>query len=186
MGKVIKIVGILCLVIFSLIGCSNSEVKDSQSMAEKFVKELYTVDLEEIDNYNEFLNSKNNDIDVFNEEIESMHKNLKPLMTEDAYSILLNNRINLAFIQLCAEGNYVMQVTDFSLSKTTDNTDGNNEGYKFEAKLKFISNKDKTEQEDVGKGYVGLTREGGKWKISGYKINELPKVLEGSLTNNAN
>ncbi len=179
MGKVIKIIGILCLIIYSLIGCSNSEVKDSQSVAEKFVKELYTVDSKEIDNFNVFLNSETNDSNLMNVEIEEMHKNLKPLMTEDAYSLLLNNRINFAFIQLCAVENYLMQVTDFSLSKTTNDTDVNNEGYKFEAKLKFISNKDKTEQEDVGKGYLGLTREGGKWKISGYKINELPKVMTG-------
>lgn len=179
MRKTIIFICILCLIILSLIGCSNSEGKDSQRVAENFVKELYTVDAKEIDNFNAFSNSKTNDINVFNEEIESMHENLKQLMTEDAYNILLNNRINVALIQLCAKENYVIQVTDFSLYKTTNDTEVNNEGYRFEAKLKFISNKDKTEQEDIGKGYVGLTKESGKWKISGYKIDVLPKLMTG-------
>lgn len=177
MRKVIKFIGILFLIIFSLIGCSNSEEKAAQTAAVKFVKELYTVDMKEINNLNTVLNLTTNDIEVLNEEIESIHKSLKPLMTENAYSTLLNNRTNLTIIQLCAKENYMMQVTDFTLSKTTNGTEANSKGYSFEAKLKFISNKDKTEQEDVGKGYVGLTKENGQWKISGYKVNTLPKVM---------
>ncbi len=177
MRKVIKFVVILCLIIFNLIGCSNSEGKDSQSVAEKFVKELYTVDAKEIDNFNEILNFKTNEIKMFIEEIESMHKKIKPLMTENSYKTLLNSRTKFALIQLCAKENCLMQVTDFSLTKTTNDTDVNNEGYMFEVKLRFISIKDKTEKEDVGKGYIGLTKESGKWKISGYKMNVLPNLL---------
>lgn len=177
MRKIIKFICIVLLVIFSLIGCSNSEEEEAQSVAEKFVKELYTVDTKEIDSFNLLSNSKTNDINIFKEEIESIHKSLKPLMTENSYKILLNNRTNYSFIELCAKANYVMQVIDFSLSKTTNDTEDNNIGYKFEANLKFISNKDKTEQEDVGKGYVGLIKESGQWKILGYKVDVLPKVM---------
>lgn len=170
MRKVIKFIGILFLIIFSLIGCSNSEEKKAQNVAEKFLKELYTVDLKEIDSLNAILNAKTNDINVFIEEIESIHKSFKPLMTENAYNILLKSRTNFAFVQLCSQKNYVMQVIDITLSKTTVDTADNNKGYKFEAKLKFISNKDKTELEDTGKGYVGIVKESGKWKLSGYKV----------------
>ena len=181
MKKVIKLFGILYLATLILVGCSGSDENNAQKVAKEFGMELYRVDSNKINDYNNLIKSK--DAQTLAETMQSNDKNIKSLMTEEGYNFLVANRFNTLNTQGCAEGNYTMQVTDLTLSKNAYDIKENKAGYNFEIKLKFISNKDNEEQIDVGKGYIGLSKENGQWKISLYRITELPKLIKDTLNN---
>jgi len=177
MKKSINLFVVLCLVTLIIGGCSKTEEKSVQKIAEDFVTELYTVDSKEIENYNNLLALKTNDVQVLTEAMESNDKEIKSLMTEKAYKIFTQNRKNLMFTTYCVKGNCTMQVIDISLSERTSNTDEDSVGYNFEVKIKFISINDKTELIDIGKGIIELSKENKQWKVSGYKEIEVPKTI---------
>jgi len=70
MKKSINLFIVLCLVTLIIGGCSKTEEKSVQKTAEDFVTELYTVDSNEIENYNNLLALKTNDVQVLNEAME--------------------------------------------------------------------------------------------------------------------
>lgn len=181
MKRVIKMLSILSLVTLILVGCSGSDENNAQKVAEEFGAKLYTVDLKKIDDFNALMKIKN--VQSLAETIQSNDKTIKSLMTEEGYNTLVANRDNTLNTQNCVEGNYTMQVIDFTLSQNAYDIKENKAGYNFETKLKFISDKDKTEQTDVGKGYIGLSKENGQWKVSVYKMTVLPKLIKETLNN---
>ncbi|MDF2883552.1 MAG: hypothetical protein K0R54_4109 [Clostridiaceae bacterium] len=181
MKKLIKLLSVLLLVTLVLVGCSGSDESNAQNVAKELGTELYTVDSKKINDYNALKKIEN--VQSIAEAMQSNDKTIKSLMTEDGYNILVANRDNTLNTQGCTEGNYTMQVTDLALSKNAYDIKENKAGYYFETKLKFISNKDKTEQTDVGKGYIGLSKENGQWKVSVYKMTVLPKLIEDTLNN---
>lgn len=181
MRKVIKSIGILLLMALVLVGCSSSDENDARKVASKFGKELYTVDSKKIDDYNAMTNL--NDVKSISEAMRSNDRSLRALMTDNAYDILISSRSNTINIQGCAASNYTMKVTDLILSKNVYDIKENKAGYYFEAKLKIIADKDKSEQSDEGKGYIGLSKENGQWKVSVYKMTVLPKTVKEALDN---
>jgi hypothetical protein len=46
-----------------------------------------------------------------------------------------------------------------------------------------MQSNDKTEQTDVGKGYMGLSKENWQCKVSVDKMTVLPKLIEDTLNN---
>jgi hypothetical protein len=183
MKKVINLFSILCFVILILVGCSHTDLDDisAQKVAKEFATELYTVDSNKIKDYNNLIKIK--DTKSFAETMQVNDKTIKSLMTEEGYNSLVANRFNTLNTQGCTESNYTMQVTDFTLSPNEYDIKENKAGYNFEIKLKFISNKDNTEHTDVGKGYVGLSKENGQWKVFVYRTTAVPKLIEDTLNN---
>jgi len=114
MKKVIKLFGILSLVTLVLVGVSGNDENNAQKVAKEFGMELYRVDSNKINDYNNLIKSKGTQI--FSETIQSNDKTIKSLMTEEGYNSLVANRINTLNTQGCAESNYTMQVTDLDLS----------------------------------------------------------------------
>ncbi|BCZ48114.1 hypothetical protein psyc5s11_41810 [Clostridium gelidum] len=181
MKKVTKLFSILSLVTLILVVCSNSNENNAQKVAKEFETELYTVDSNKINDYNNLIKIK--DVQALAETMQSNDKTIKSLMTEEGYNSLVANRFNTLNTQGCAEGNYTMQVTDLTLSQNSYDIKENKAGYNFETKLKFSLNKDNTEQTDVGKGYIGLSKENGQWKVFVYRMTVLPKLIEETLSN---
>ena len=181
MKKIIKLFNILSIVTLILVGCSSSDENNAQKVAKDFGTKLYTVDSKKINDYNVLIKSK--DVHSLAEIMQYNDETIKSLMTEEGYNSLVANRDNTLNTQSCAEGNYTMQIENFTLSPNVYDIKENKAGYKFETRLKFISNKDKTEHTDIGKGYIGLSKENGQWKISVYRMTELPKLIKDTLNN---
>lgn len=183
MKKVINLFSILCLIILILVGCSHSDSDENnaQKVAKEFATELYTVDSNKINDYNNLTKSIDNK--TFPETMHSNDKTIKSLMTEEGYNSLVANRFNTLNTQGCTESNYTMQVTDLTLSQNAYDIKENKAGYNFEIKLKFISNKDNSKQTGVGKGYIGLSKENGQWKVFVYRVTVVPKLIEETLNN---
>lgn len=177
--KIIKITAALSLAVLVLAGCSSLDEKNAQKAAKVFGTELYTVDSKKIENYNAAL--KTGDSAAYVKTLLENDKALKSLMTEDGYETLVSNRENISFTQLCIKGNYIMQVTDLTLSKNAYDIKENKASYNFTVKLKLISEKDKTEQTDEGQGSISLVKENGQWKVFAYKMTVLPKLLKKLL-----
>lgn len=177
--KIIKITAALSLAVIILAGCSSLDEKNAQKAAKVFGTELYTVDSKKIENYNAAL--KTGDSAAYVKTLLENDKALKSLMTEDGYETLVSNRENISFTQLCIKGNYIMQVTDLTLSKNAYDIKENKASYNFTVKLKLISEKDKTEQTDEGQGSISLVKENGQWKVFAYKMTVLPKLLKKLL-----
>lgn len=174
MKKVIKLISILSLVTLLLVACSSSEERKAQKVAKKFGTEVNTVNLKRIHDYNDMINDGN--IEPTAEDMYSNDKILRSLMTKDGYNNLVKDRLNIIFTEICSSGNCTIQVTDLTLSKNAYDIKKNKAGYNFVAKLKFVENKDKTENKDVWEGYIGLTKENGQWKVTTYKVNVVPKL----------
>ena len=168
MSKLVKLFSTLFLITLIFVGCSGSNKNDAKKIAEQFGRNLYTVDIKKVSDYNALLKT---------ETIQPFDKTIKPLMTENGYKSLFANRDDIMNTQGCAINNYTMQVTNFVLTKNFYDDKQNTAGYYYEAKLKFISGKDKKEQTDVGKGYIGLSKENGHWKVSTYKVIIIPDLV---------
>jgi hypothetical protein len=170
MKKSIKLLAILFLITLPSIGCSNKDERNSKKVAEEFGRNLYTVDAKQVAEYKELT-------DLSYETIQSLDKHIRPLMTENEYETLVANRQNIMNLQGCAINDYTMQVTDFILTENFYDGKQNKAGYNYEAKLKFIPIHEKDEQTDVGKGYIGLLKENGQWKVYAYKPTTIPKLV---------
>ncbi|MDF2881892.1 MAG: hypothetical protein K0R54_2449 [Clostridiaceae bacterium] len=168
---------ILCLSIFVMNGCDKSVDNKNQAVAEEFVKEMYTVDAEEVENYNKFLELKPSDEKELSEAIEANDEVIKSLMTEKAYNVLLKNRQNFMFTQHCAINNCTIKVLDVILSEKESGIEENKEVYNFEVKMQFVSNDGSVLQDDSVKGQLRLEREENEWKISAYRVFEYPKAI---------
>lgn len=181
MKKVMKLFGILSLITTILVGCNSSEEANAEKIAKEFAEELYTVDSDKIDSYNTLKKIENTQSLI--ETMESDNKTLKALTTEDAFDQLVSSRQIHMNTEMCASGNYTMQVTEFTLSENKYDVKEDKAGFDFEVKLKLISNKDKTEQTDAVDGYIGLLKEDGQWKVFSYKVFTYPKVLKEASNN---
>lgn len=175
--KKTAILFILCLSIFIVNGCDKSADTGNQAVAEEFVKEMYTVDAEEVDNYNKFLELKTADEKELAEAIEANDEVIKSLMTNKAYDVLVQNRQNFMFTQHCAMNNCTIKVMDVILSEKESGVEENNADYNFEVKIQFVSDDGSVLQEDSAKGQLGLEREENEWKISGYRVLAYPKTI---------
>ncbi|WP_019227956.1 hypothetical protein [Sedimentibacter sp. B4] len=167
----------LCLSLFIMAGCDKSVDNDSQAVAEKFFMEMYTVDKEEVEKYNNFLDLRPADEKEFAEAIEANDEVIKSLMTNRAYNVLLKNRQNFMFTQHCALNNCTIQVMDVDLSGKESGAEENKADYNFEVKIQFISNDGSVLQDDSAKGQLRLEREDNEWKISDYRVFEYPKTI---------
>lgn len=168
---------ILCLSIFIMVGCAKTVDNDNQTIAEKFFMEMYTVDKEEVENYNKFLDLKPADEKELAEAIEENDEVIKSLMTSRAYNVLLKNRQNFMFTQHCALNNCTIQVMDVDLSGKESGAEENKADYYFEVKIQFVSNDGDVLQDDSAKGQVRLEREDNEWKVSDYRVFEYPKTI---------
>lgn len=180
MKNIIKLLSILLLVTLGLVGCSGSDESAAKKVAIEFGTDLYTVDSKKINDYNALMKIEN--VQSLAEAMQYNDKTIKSLMTEDGYKALVANRDNTLNAESCAKGTYTIQVTDLTLSQNTYDMKENKARYYFDTKLKFISNKDKTEKTDVGKGYIGLSKDSGQWKVSVYKVTVLPELIKETLS----
>jgi hypothetical protein len=168
---------ILFLGIFILAGCDKSADTGNQAVAEKFVMEMYTIDVEKVKNYNRFLDLKPADEKELAEAIEANDEVVKSLMTDKAYNVLVSNRQNFMFAQHCALNNCTIKVLDVIFSEKESGVEENKADYNFEVKVQFVSNDGSVLQDDSAKGQLRLEREDNKWKISGYRVSEYPKAI---------
>lgn len=158
-------------------GCDKSVDNENQAVAEKFIVEMYTVNAEEVENYNKFVELMPADEIELAEAIEANDEVIKSLMTNKAYNVLLKNRQNFMFTQHCALNNCTIQVMDVDLSGKESGAEENKADYNFEVKIKFVSNDGDVLQDDSAKGQLRLEREDNEWKISGYRVFEYPKTI---------
>ncbi|NYB75373.1 hypothetical protein HZF24_14590 [Sedimentibacter hydroxybenzoicus DSM 7310] len=170
---------ILCLIILIFAGCSKNEEENAQQVAKDFISDLYTVSSEEVGNYSSLKNaspSEAMELDL-NTAVHVNDDILKSLMTEDGYEVLLKNRQNLKFTEICYRENFTMQVTGIQLSENYADIDNNEADYSFEVNLKLISD-DSTETEGTAKGKLLLSKTDDNWKIAGYRQGTFPDFLK--------
>lgn len=187
MKKAIKLLIILLIILLlitiTVISCvkSGSNIK---KVAQEFCENLYTVDREKVTEYNRFLkeikNTKEPDklIGLLQERLKSIDKGIEPLMTKKGYENTVMNRMNTLALDICIEGDYTLQVTDFILGENQYDDGEDKAGYYYEVKLNFISEDGKTEQTDTAKGYIGLIKENGQWKVFAHKPQKLPQMYK--------
>lgn len=158
-------------------GCDKSVDIDNQAVAEEFIMEMYTVDAEEIENYNKFLDLIPTDEKEFEEAIEVNDEVIKSLMTDKAYNVLLKNRQNFMFTQHCVLNDCTIQVQDVILSEKESGTEENKADYNFEVKIQFVSDDGSVLQNDSAKGQLRLEQEDNEWKVSDYRVFAYPKAI---------
>lgn len=187
-----QLLSLLLFITLSLVGCGNNDEKASAKVAEDFGKTFYTVDSNKTSQFDDFSNSLSKMAESQRDNITStgvielkdtdttvpaFDENIRPLMTEDAYKKYVANRHNIMNIQACKKNDVIMQVTDFTLTKTFYDSKQGKIGFDYEVKLKITSNKDKDTQTDNGKGNIGLIRENGQWKVYSSTISVMPKLI---------
>lgn len=146
----------------------HSEEERAQEVAKAFITDLYTVNLQEVNNYDAALNLNTTDAKVLEEAMSINDEVIKSLMTESVYETLVKNRENLMFTKKCYEGNYTMQIEDTKLSENKNSIEKNEAGYNFELQLKYISH-DGTVTTGTAKGLLELNKVDDNWKVTGYK-----------------
>ncbi|MBZ9608900.1 hypothetical protein G9F73_013935 [Clostridium estertheticum] len=186
-----KLFSLLFLITIAFTGCKSSDENNAQKVAQEFGRNLYTVNTEKVAEYKKLLREgKKIDIASGNPTntggviphtqeyikiIQSLDKNLLPLMTAKGYETIAGH-YNIVATKFCNDNNYTLQVTDFILDKNLYGEKEDKAGYYYEAKLKFISTNGKAERTDTAKGYIGLLKENGKWKVFVYKSEADPKL----------
>jgi hypothetical protein len=199
MKRIIKIVSLLFLITITCIGCKNSYESSAQKVAQEFGRNIYTVDAQKVFEYKKWVKegekidltgvdiTKTGGVIPHTQEyikiIQFLDKNIQPLMTEKGYEIILASRFNTLSAEVCDRGNYILQVTDFILDKNLYGEKEDKAGYYYEAKLKFISTTGKGERTDTAKGYIGLLKENGQWKVFVYKLETYPNLYKEILIN---
>ena len=193
------LLGIIIVVIIGGLGIalntSKLQAKTPVNIAKEFGKNFYAVDSQKIADYKKMLKARDSMVLItsngvtttkanktaeanYIKTMSSFDKNIQPLMIKEAYDGVVGNRWNTLSTEVCAEGNYTMQVTDFILTKDFYYGGKKNiAAYYYETKLKIISTNGDSIKIDMGRGYIGLSKENGKWKVSTFKITELPKIF---------
>jgi len=189
MKKTIKLFSILCLTVSMLAGCSGSKVINDKTVAEEFVRNIYTVDSSKITELHQ-LNATPGPIigvDVSTEKskpseayikiMKSLDKKIEPLMAKGAYDILVANDFNLTLPIICDKGNYTSKVTKFTLGENVyaNNKDKNKVRYSYEITLEFMPNDGTASKADTSKGVIELINEDGQWKVGLYTISVYPE-----------
>lgn len=146
----------------------HSEEERAQEVAKAFITDLYTVNLQKVNNYEAALNLNTTDAKVLAEAMSINDEVIKSLMTDSAYDTLVKNRENLMYTKKCYEGNYTMQIEEIQLSENKNSIEKNEAGYNFELQLKYISHEG-TSTTDTAKGLLELNKIDDNWKVTGYK-----------------
>lgn len=176
----------------------KSDENNCKKTAVEFIKNLYTVDAGKITAYEQFVDfvtssskaaveSSGNSEGIvtlpqnLQEEAEkkqeALTENIRTLITDNAYKVMVSNRNDILNMKGCSENNCTMEVTEVILVQKFYDTKENDAGYNFEVKIKFISDKDNKEQSDTAKGYIGLKKEYGNWKINAYELQSKPELF---------
>lgn len=172
MKEIVKALIVLFLITITLFGCGVSDESNAKKIAEQFGKNLYTVDEKQIPVYKDAFSQKGDATKLL-----LLHKDLQPLMTEKEFKSLIADRSYIINLEGCVRNDCTMQITDLILTKRFYDSKENKVGYDYEAKVKLISNEDKKEQVDESKGYIGLSKESGQWKVYSYKLITIPKLF---------
>lgn len=169
---------ILCLIILSLVGCSKNEEANAQQVAKDFITDLYTVSNEEVENYESLTNISPEEATEMDWQsaLQINDDILKSLMTDNGYELLMKNRDNLRFTEICHGANYTMQVAEIILSENNADIDNNEADYSFEVKLTLISD-DGKETEATAEGRVFLNETYDNWKVTEYRQGQLSDAL---------
>ena len=173
---------------------SKSKIETSVKVAEKFVRDIYTVDAIKVAEFKSLDGQTPPGANIIGEGIpkgsttppneaytkitKSLDKNIEPLMTKGGYELILANQFNTATARICADGNYTAQVTDFTLGKNVYGENDDKVRYRYEVKLKFISSDGKSEQTDSSSGAVELLKENGQWKVCLFDVTQFPKLYK--------
>ena len=195
MKKVIRIFSILSLVTLVLVGCSGSDETNAKKVAEEFIRSIYTVDAVKVAEFKSLDGQTPPGSAIIGEGVpkgsttppnaeytktmQSLDKNIEPLMTKGGYEGIIANQFNTAIARICADGNYSAKVTDLTLGENVykNNEDKNTVRYYYETKLKFITTDGKAEKIGTSKGVMEVIKENGQWKVQGITINQLPKLV---------
>lgn len=171
--------GLILLSVLMLSGCSASQKSGPDVTAEKFLKAMYTVDADNIEDYKVLMTEmdelkkdfdQETGISDISKEIEgstqALYKNILPLVTDKEYENIVNNRYYYSEADYCTENDFTFQITDFSLDKNEPAEDENNAGYNYKVDLKHVSAEGKSDQASKVQGYIGLVKENNEWKVS--------------------
>ncbi|TJX15443.1 hypothetical protein E9840_03350 [Tissierella creatinini] len=192
--KRICYVVIVILIITVALGCSNLNKNDTEKVAQKFIKDIHTVDDMKVVEYRKLeglippeANILGNGVpklsiteanEEYTEILDSLDQNIQGLMTEKGYERVVSNRFNLITTRICAENDYNSLVTNLTLAEDLyeDDKDIDKVRYFYKATLKFISSDGLKEEEGLIKGNIELIEEDGQLKVSLYTITEYPKL----------
>lgn len=180
MKKAATIFGLILLSVLVLCGCNAAQKSGPNETAEEFLKAIYTVDADNIEDYkilrkeiNEYA-EKNTDlkagISEFNKAVDgstqALYKNILPLVTEKEYENIMTNRYYTNETGYCTDNDFTLQITAFSLDKNEPAEDENNVGYYYKVDLKHVSADGQSDQETKVQGYIALVKENDNWKVS--------------------
>jgi hypothetical protein len=194
MKKVIRIFCIMSLVTLALVGCNSFDETKAKKVAEKFIRNIYTVDAVKVAEFKSLdgqtppgsaiigegvpKGSTTPPNAEYTKNMQSLDKNIEPLMTKGGYEGIIANQFNTAIARICVDVNYTAQVTELTLGENVykDNEDKNTVRYYYETKLKFIATDGKAKKIGNSKGVMEVIKENGQWKVKGITINQLPKL----------
>ena len=179
MKKAPTMFGLILLSVLVLCGCSAAQKSGPDETAEKFLKAIYTVDADNIEDYRILRTEidelkKDFDQETGTSDIsktvdgptQTLHKNILPLVTEKEYENIMTNRYYTNETGYCTDNDFTLQITDFSLDKNEPAEDENNAGYYYKVDLKHVSADGQGDQETKVQGYIGLVKENDNWKVS--------------------
>jgi hypothetical protein len=191
------LLGAIIVVILGGIGIalntSKSKETNAKKVAEEFIRDIYTVDAKKITDSNNLLNAaptiglgvpqtnvEPEPSKEYTEIMQSLNKNIQPLMAKGAYEELVAGGNNLRIVFMCDDYNYTSQVTDFTLGENIyeNYEDKNIVRYYYETKLKLIPTDGKAEKADTSKGAIDLIKENGQWKVRGFGIKQFPDIFK--------
>lgn len=191
MKKPVKFI-IMSLIILTLVGCKSTDENDAKELAGKFIANLHTVDRGKVAEYEKLKELTPPGAGLIGEEVpgevvtgpnreytkilESLDKNIRDLMTSDAYEKLLKNRFNLASTDYCSRNNCNSQVINVVLGEDLykDYEDVDKLRYAYQANIEFNPNSGQAAYEDQVGGYIELLKEESEWKVSLYTISSYP------------
>ena len=171
--------GLILLSVFILSGCSAAQKSGPDDTAEEFLKAMYTVDADNIEDYKVLMTEMDELKKDFDQEtgvsdiseevdgsVQALYKNILPLVTEKEYENIVTNRYYASETDYCTKNDFKLQITDFSLDRSEPAKDENNAGYNYKVDLKHVSADGKSDQASKVQGYIGLVKENNEWKVS--------------------
>jgi uncharacterized protein YcfL len=192
MKKGIRIFCVFSLVTLALVGCSSSEEDNEKKAAKKLINSIYTVDAQEIIDFNKPVGvvmdtekpmsqeeyDKKSKASM--EEIKEIDKEIVALMTEEGYMGALANQFKSVSTKICVRDNYTAEVTEITLGEDMykDYKDNEKVRYPYEVKFDLISSDGKEDTSDTAKGTVELIKKDGEWKVCLLGLTQYPKLYK--------
>lgn len=177
MKKILYVIGGLIIAAFLVAYSGIPDKYMANHLAQKFGQNLYTVTPEKISDYNNAFGQNSADMTKVIQNVQALYKDMKPLMTAKAYDSLIANREYVVFVQGCLQHNCTLEFENITLTQQFYDKKENKIGNDYDAKVKIISNSDKKVQTGVAKGYIGLSKENGQWKVYANREFEVPKSI---------